>query len=1036
VNNLIIISSDSTLQITITANMNTIINLLNVRLMKLTLLVVISLFFSTEVFGQNVKGTVTSADDHSELPGVSIINQSTGKGTITDVNGKYSIQVSSGDSLLYTFMGMQPVKVVYNGEPEINIAMESSVLEVDELVLVGYSYQKKSVVTGAIASLKSEDINKTANLRVEQALQGKVAGVQIASTSGQPGEDVTVRIRGTGTTGDSDPLYIIDGFPSGSIDYLSPSDIKSIEILKDAASASIYGARGANGVVLIQTKTGDAGKMQVDYNMYYGLQNPTKKVELLDARKYAVIMNEAANNAGRPRIFENLDTLGEGTDWQEEIFYRNAPIQEHQLGISGGSENSMYSSSISYFGQDGIVGKGKSNFERYSFRMNTDQNSDKFTYGTRLYYAHIKKTGIEPNLEFGQPLAGALNIDPITPVKNEDGSWGESPYVAQEIVNPVAQLDIIYKWYKLDKIVGSIYGELEPVKNLKLKSSFGIDYAYDVDKNYQPVYRLNSTVRNDVSSVGKTMHRWFTWNWENTVKYNLAVSKHNITGLAGYSMSEHKGEDLSGGKEGLVVDSPDKAYINLAKNEDSDASSGGAWQSALMSYFGQLHYAYDEKYLLTFTIRSDGSSRFGPENRFATFPSVSAGWIISNEDYFPFNQINFMKLRLSWGQNGNQEIGDYKYTSLIIANSNYYWGIPPVLHSGAQPENVPNPEIKWETSEQTNAGVDLRFFENKFNLTVDWYKKTTKGLLVEAPIPGYIGNYSPTINAGNVKNTGIELEMGYKNKIDHFSYSVNYNISYNKNEVTYIGNTEGIIHGAGVGTSMSDVCRAEVGYPIAYFWGYETDGVFQTDAEIQAYNVDGELIQPLARPGDLKFKDTNGDGSITDEDRVMIGNPNPDVLTGLNIALEYKGFDLNIFTQGAFGYQIFKGMRRNDLTMANYSTTVMDRWLGAGSTNDHPRVTLNDQNGNFTKPSDFFIEDASYVRIKNVQFGYTFNKNMARYLFMQSLRIYLSAQNLFTFTKYTGYDPEIGARETLDVGIDRGVYPHARIFMVGANVKF
>ncbi len=1002
-----------------------------------TVLFILLLALSMNTLGQNViEGSVISADNNSALAGVNIINHTTGQGTISDIDGNFSIAASEGDSLVFSFLGMTTVNINYRNETELIIRMVSSTVEVDELVLIGYSYQKKSVVTGAIASIKSDDINRTSNLRVEQALQGKVAGVQIASTSGQPGENVTVRIRGTGTTGDSEPLYIIDGFPSGSIDYLTPSDIESIEILKDAASASIYGARGANGVVLIQTKTGKAGKMQVDYNMYYGLQNPTKKVDLLNAEKYAVIMNEAANNAGRPRIFDDPSSLGEGTDWQEEIFYRNAPIQEHQVGISGGSDNSMYSSSLSYFSQDGIVGKGKSNFERYSFRMNTDQKSNKFTYGTRLYYAHIKKIGIEPNLEFGQPLASSLNIDPVTPVKNEDGTWGESPYVAQEIVNPVAQLDVIYQWYKLDKIVGSLYGELEPVNRLKLKTSFGLDYAYDVDKNYQPVYRLNTTVRNDISSVGKTMHRWYTWNWENTASYSLEISNHNISGLLGFSMSEHKGEDLSGGKEGLIVDSPDKAYINLAKNEDSDASSGGAWQSALMSYFGQIHYAFHEKYLLTFTLRSDGSSRFGPENQFAAFPSVSVGWILSNEDYFPFNQINFMKFRVSWGQNGNQEIGDYKYTSLIIANSNYYWGTPPVLFSGAQPGNIPNPEIKWETSEQTNVGMDMRFLQNKFNLSVDWYNKTTRGLLVEAPIPGYIGNYSPTINAGDVKNTGIELELGHKNNLGKFSYAVDYNISYNKNEVTYIGNTEGIIHGAGVGTSMSDVCRAEVGYPIAYFWGYETDGVFQTNSEILAYNIDGELIQPLARPGDLKFKDNNGDGSITDEDRVMIGNPNPDVIMGFNIAVSYKGINLNVFSQGVFGHQIFKGMRRNDLTMANYSSTVLDRWLGAGSTNDHPRVTLNDQNGNFTKPSDFFIEDASYVRIKNVQFGYTLPKKVTRFIFMEELRIYVSAQNLMTFTKYTGYDPEIGARETLDVGIDRGVYPQARTFMVGANIKF
>jgi TonB-dependent starch-binding outer membrane protein SusC len=476
----------------------------------------------------------------------------------------------------------------------------------------------------------------------------------------------------------------------------------------------------------------------------------------------------------------------------------------------------------------------------------------------------------------------------------------------------------------------------------------------------------------------------------------------------------------------------------MAKNEDSERAGGGAGHTALLSYFGQAHYSYREKYLLSATVRADGSSKFSSENHYAIFPSLSVGWNLSNENFFSNlkDKITYAKLRLSWGQNGNQAIGDYKYTSLIVANSNYYFGDTASLHNGAQPANLPNSDIKWETSSQTNAGIDMRFFQNKINVTIDWYLKKTIDLLVDAPIPGYIGNYSPTINAGDVRNSGLEFELGFKNHIGKLSYAISYNFSFNNNKVTYLGNNEGILHGAGVGTSMTDICRAEVGYPIAYFWGYETDGIFQNWDDVYAYSIEGELIQPYARPGDFRFKDNNGDGEISDEDRTMIGNPNPDFYSGLNLSFDFKGFDINIFFQGAFGQQNFYGVRRNDLSMANYDTDILNRWLGANSTNEYPRVTLNDANGNFSKPSDYFIKDASYLRLKNIQMGYTFPIRINQTMKIKSIRLYVAAQNYLTFTRYKGYDPEIGARGTLDVGIDRGVYPQAKTIMAGANINF
>ncbi len=1007
--------------------------------MRKILTFLLMLILVVPVFAQpkTITGTITDAGDGSGIPGATIQLKGTQTGTISNLDGFYSLSIDAVEqaTLIFSFVGYSTQQIVVGDESEINVALKIDALNIDEVVVVGYGTQKKSLITGAIAKVDADQLTESANLRIEQALQGKTAGVTITSTSGQPGEDLTVRIRGIGTTGNSDPLYIVDGMPAGGISYLNNADIESVEILKDAASTSIYGSRGANGVVLVTTKQGKAGHTEITYDSYYGVQNPWQRMSMLNAEEYAIIMNEASANAGRAPMFANPAELGEGTDWTDEIFYYKAPITNHNVGISGGNENSTYSTSFSYFSQDGIVGEGKSNFERYSYRINSQHKYKKLRFGNNFAYSYIKKSGISPNEEFGQPLAGALNLDPITKVENEDGTWGESAYIAQEIVNPVAQLSTINTTYRENKFIGNVFGIYEILPGLTFNSNFGIDLAYGLNDTYTPVYRLNASVQNTNSKAFKDMTKWFTWQWENTLAYEKSLGDHYFKAMLGTTSFEHIGETLGGSKQDLIFTDFEHSYINTGTNEESEQAFGAAWHSALNSYFGRINYSYEDKYMITAVLRADGSSKFGENNRYAYFPSFSIGWVLSREAFLENNSmINFMKLRARWGQNGNQEIGDYMYTSAISSASYYTLGIDQLMVVGSQPDRIPNPDLRWETSQQTDVGLDMGIFNNRVSIALDYYNKETIDLLVEAPIPGYVGNDAPFVNGGTVVNKGFEFEVSYRNNFAELNYDLSLSGAFNTNEVTAIDNAEGIIHGAGVATAMNDVCRAEVGKPIGYFWGYQTDGIFQNQAEIDTYNKNGVLIQPNAKPGDFIFKDNNDDGKIDNLDRTMLGNPTPDFTLGLNFALDYKGFDFSAFFYGAFGHQIFNGIRRYDLPAANWNAKILDRWTGEGTSNDIPRVTLDDANQNFSRPSDYYVEDATFVRLKNISLGYSLPKTTLEKIGLSKLRFYVSAQNLITLSGYTGSDPEIGAHSSLDIGIDRSVYPQAKVFLMGINI--
>lgn len=1012
--------------------------------------------FAANLSGQDlrVSGIITDIETAEPIIGATVVVKGGTTGAITDLDGRYTLtSIGPDDVLVFSATGYELTEIPVNGRTVLDVTLKFRTEELGEVVVIGYGRQKKKVVTGAIASVSSEEINATPVLRVEQALQGRTPGVQVTSLSGQPGEEPTVRIRGIGTTGNAKPLYIVDGLAVGGIDYLNPGDIETIDVLKDAASAAIYGARAANGVVLITTKSGEKGKMSLSYSGYYGIQNVAKTIDLLNAEQYRMLMNEGARNAGLSEPFDLNEIPAHDTDWQDALFQTNAPIQNHQISVTGGNDKSTYASSLSYFSQEGIIGGSKSQFDRYTARLNTNHKVNKmFTFGNNLAYTHLILRGIGSNQSFNGAFSSAINLDPLTPlyetdnsilgqppysnepvVKNDAGQvYGISNYVGAEIVNPVALIDLANNETRKDQLVGNVYGELEPIKDLKIKSSLGVDLAYLLNDGFRPLFYLNGAQLNtEKTSVSKTITRFFTWQWENTIAYNKRFNNHNFGALAGTTATEFNLEDLTGFNGGVPTSDPNNVYLNLA-TDTTWMASGGALSSALFSVFGRLTYDYKDKYSVTAILRRDGSSKFGANSRYGIFPSLGVAWVASDEQFLQnLGPVNFLKLRASWGLNGNQEIGDYQFVSTINKGRGYTIGGGRAL--GSSPLFIENADIHWEESEQIDLGADLALFENRMTANLDFYQKETKGLLERIPIPAHVGNDGPVANVGSVQNKGIELGLNWRNLVGDLKYSVGINGAYNKNKMTFIGNEEKVLPGASWAIA-GQVTRSEEGLPIAYFWGYKTDGIFQSQAEIFQYiNQNGQVYQEKAKPGDVKFVDVNGDGIINDDDRTQIGNPTPDWTFGFNASVDYKGFDCSVFLQGTQGNDIFNGMHRQDLRFTNRTTEALGRWTGEGSSNELPRYTWIDVNNNY-RVSDLYIEDGSYIRVKNVQLGYNFPTAVLKRMGAASWRVYISAENLITITKYTGADPEIGALSSFDIGVDRAIYPQARTFRLGTTL--
>lgn len=1011
---------------------------------------------------QLVSGTIKDAAG-VPMPGVNVLIKGTTTGTSSDADGNFSLDATPTDILVISFIGYKTQEIAVGNQTSLNLVIEEDLTTLSELVVVGYGVQKKTLNTGANLQVKGDELQKLSTTNVLQALQGQAPGVQITSTSGQPGEAMKVLIRGVGTTGNAGPLYVVDGVLTGDVSYLNPADIESVDVLKDAASAAIYGSQAANGVVLITTKTGKAGtKAQITFDTFYGVQNVAKQAEMLNSQEYAAIMNEAAINSGKLPYFSNeqIAGMGNGTNWIDQMFVKDAPTESYTFGATGGGENSVFSTSLGYLSQDGIVGGANlSSYQRYTFRINSEHKLYKniIKLGENLTFSYMKNRGIGVGNQYNNTLRGAFNTSPFVPMYDDQGNFFDNSTSTWNNgeANPYAQM--VYgnqNDRNNQKLLGNLYLEIEPIQNLKFRTSLGIDYSAGEGHSFLPLYKLSIYAFNNDTKATQYLNKGQSWLWDNLLSYGFDVNTdHHFDVMVGSSARRENGTSMFGSNTNLVFNDLQHAWLTNATNKDGTMMSltGAPWDEVnLMSYFGRLNYNYQETYMINATFRADGSSRFIGDNRWGYFPSVSAGWVMSNTDFLAptSDWLNFLKLRASWGQVGNQNIGNFQYLAPVtFANTNYNFGQEEAVQTpGAYVLRLSNPDVRWEASEQTNIGIDARLFDGKYSLTLDWYNKTSKDWLIRAPILGTAGAEAPFINGGDVVNKGIEAALSYNNNVGELNYTISINGAYNKNKVTAIPTQDGIIHGNTneLYANAGEFYRAQSGFPIGFFWGLETQGLFQTEEDVNAYrSSEGRMIQPDAQPGDVRYVDRNDDGFINDLDRTMIGNPNPKFTFGFNISGNYKGFDLTIQANGVAGNDIVQSYRNHSSQFSNYSTAILDRWHGPGSSNSIPRVTEN--NSNWTNFSDLYIHKGDFLRLSNVTLGYDFSKIFGKGVLSQ-VRLYASALNLVTFTDYEGMDPEIGfgpetrvdgnLTNAFSSGVDLGYYPRPRTYMVGLNVKF
>ncbi|MGQ1946170.1 SusC/RagA family TonB-linked outer membrane protein [Geofilum sp. OHC36d9] len=1063
-----------------TKNRNSLLN--HSSFSRSKLLLIFFLAFQLSVFGQGkqISGTV-SDDTGAPIPGVNVTEKGTTNGTITNVDGSFIITVNGDDaSLVFSFIGFLNQTVEISDQSYLNITLHEDILQLEEVVAIGYGVQKKKLGTGSSVNIGGEDIQKLNTTSAIDALKGVSAGVTITQSNGQPGASAEVYIRGIGTTGNSAPLYIVDGVSTDNINHLAPSDIESVDVLKDAASAAIYGSRAANGVILVTTKQGKKSqKATVSYDFYHGWHSMVNAPKMLNAQQYIEIMDEANANDYIARgkevvpiswesLVPNYDKIvsGEwqGTDWIDEMVDDEAYVENHSVNITGGSDKSVYSLGFGYHKEKGIIGKGTNNtYKRINVRLNSDHSlithnkRDVFKVGQTLTYTNSSSPTVRTGNIYWNDFHNALIATPVLPMYAEDESDPAYPYHYatdwnSKESNPIASM--IYNGANNEnnsnRIVGSAYVSIEPIRNLVFRSSYGVNAWFGSSRSYMVPYDLSQTAISTIDNTTQQMNQGYTWTFTNTLSYKYSVGSHNISALAGTEATRNaQNLSMQTSNEGNIFGDFEHAYIDnsptITTNTAISGSDSYGW--AMMSYFGRLSYDFNETYLLTGVLRYDGSSKFSEDNRWGIFPSVSAGWVATNETFMKdVPVLNFLKLRASWGQNGNQDISDFQYLSTLSYESAYYFfGNDKTSYTvGAYPARVPNEDISWETSEQVDLGFDAHFFDSALQFNFDWYRKDTRDWLVSPPSLASWGSASAAINGGSVRNQGIELVTSWNQRRGDFSYNVNVSLAHNKNEVLDIANEEKIIHGPDYVLSQGapELYRAEVGYPIGYFLGYKTDGILQNEEEVAEYvGPDGDPLMASAKPGDVRFVDVSGpegepDGEIDDYDKVMLGNPNPDYILGFQFNADYKGFYLQLTANGMFGHQIAKSYRSfGDIPQQNYDVSVYDRWHGEGTSNKWPLLSLK-THSNLLNVSDLFIEDADFLRLSNLTVGYDL-KMLFNKLPLSEARLYVSAKNLYTITNYSGSDPEVGyAPSSWASGVDLGLYPSARTYLVGVSLKF
>ena len=1055
------------------------------------------------------KVTGTVSDSQGPVIGASVVEKGTSNGVVTDFDGNFMLNVKPGATIVISYIGYTTKEIVVGNQSNLKVTLEEDNAALDEVVVIGYGVQKKKLVTGATVQVKGEDIAKMNTTSALEAMQSSTPGVQITQSSSQPGKGYKVYIRGIGTTGNSAPLYVIDGVAGGSIDDINPADIETIDVLKDAASAAIYGARAANGVILVTTKQGKAGKIEISYNGAIGWSNAYKRPQLLDAQQYMTIMDEYTFNTSGTKmdwagyvpadILTKANSGWQGTDWWHAFENKNAVQHNHSVTLTGGSDVSKFAMSYTYTGNEGIMGADQASYyKRHTIRLNSDhvllkvKDLDVITIGENLSFSYNKNHDLAEDGMYWSYIHSLLQTTTLMPQYAENGDNYYYQGFDGKVVYGKGWNSSLFSnpWENLEKggfnskaesrsinTNATAFAIIQPIKGLRLRSQFNYTWGSGSYRNYnEPRSSGYGTATSPTYSVNQSA--WLNTNWsiENTITYDFPMlGNHKISAMVGqsyqstaWSFNIGGSNKVNYGEQLATLKGWDSAWlsnIKLANATDATLTGRPNDEEYLASWFGRLTWDWNETYMATFTLRRDGSSIFTDGKRWGTFPSVSVGWVVTNEKFMESTKswMDFFKIRASWGQNGNKDISKYQYLATIAlsgdANDNGYkfgsatevstGGIP---HSGAYANIVPNPDLTWETSEQLDFGFDARFLNSRLGLTFDWYKKTTKDWLIAGQTVAVEGTNPAAINGGDVRNTGVEIALTWNDRIGKdFRYNVGVNFTTNKNKVTRIANDNHYINGpGGVLSQGTEYCyRAEEGKPIGYFYGMSYSGIWQNQAQIDQARKDGKAVLDNAQPGDCIWDDWNGDGLITFAeakdaegnnicDRHEIGNPNPDVMLGINLGLNWKGLDFSVNGAGAFGHQIMRSYRSfSDAPYQNYDTSIFNRWYGEGTSNDQPRISATGhQNTNWV--STRYMEDADYFKIKTITLGYDF-KHLWKACPFQQLRLYVQAQNLHTFTKYTGLDPEVGNNaggEGWASGIDLGLYPPSRTYLVGASIKF
>lgn len=984
---------------------------------------------------KTVTGTVTDVSGEPII-GANIRIKGTTTGTITDIDGNFSIEAEPQSVIEVSYIGYLTQETVINNQKSIRFLLKEDTKTLDEVVVIGYGVQKKADLTGSVANINTEKLNTQSNANIGQALQGKIAGVDIVSQGGAPGSGTRIMVRGIGTLNNASPLYIVDGMYMNSIDHINPNDIASIDVLKDASSAAIYGSRAANGVIIVTTKEGSntEGKPIIDLSVNLGISTASKFLDMLDAKGWAEVTTIARQAIGKPALDMATDLANKpDNDWQD-IMFRPALMQNYNLSVKGGGKYSTYYTGLGYFNQDGIV-KG-TNYQRYNIQSKNDYKRGIFSAGTNLIISFSHDKPLHQELRGG--MIGTILQSVPTLEKYDDtreGGYGGTYGDVVNIPHPLAIIDdnIMDRYNENVKIFANLYAQIELFKGLKYKLNLTPDFSFERYKNYLNKYDFGLAT-NSITQLTERQRRRRNILVENLLTFDRTFGEHKISALAGYTYQDSRFRHIQAYGEGLPQELEE---IDAATTNRSN--EGNSWRSVLTSILGRVFYSYQNKYLFTATIRRDGSSKFGKNNRYGYFPSFSLGWNVAEEKFMEnVHWLDQLKLRGGYGVLGNQEIDNYQYSSTITTGINYPDGNGGLLQ-GAFPKNFANPDIKWEETAMTNVGIDFMAFNNRLSLTADYYVKNTKDILLTVPIPISSGGANdPIRNAGKIRNNGFEFNLGWMDQPNpDISYGINLIGSFNKNKVIAMGSESGSIKGGSTNQNIT-TSETKAGYPIGGYWLISTAGYFNSQEEVDAYAKDGKKIQPAAEPGDIKFVDANNDGVINDDDRVFQGSPFPDFTFALNGNMRYKNFDLSIGLQGVLGNKIYNATRQTleDVTKgSNFLASCLDYWTPENKNASHPRLTWDDPNRNTRAESDRYLENGSYLRLRSVQLGYTFPQTWFKGA-IQHARVYINAENLFTITSYSGYSPDVNADNANYRGFDNFIYPTNRTFMLGLNVTF